>query len=644
MGRKWPMAALTLCTAAALVGTVITGGASGKQADPAEPVRAIPLSAVVTADPALGGETDEALTLDKLHLMGFADVTAEMACRDAVSYVSYYGIMEGVGQGQFDPEGFVTRAAVVTVLHRMSGGEPPELVEYCPDVKAEDWFAPAVAWAVGNGIVTGRADGSFAPHDLVTRAELAAILYRCAEHLGYATQNSGRLVGYRDGDKVAEYAVEPLAWALGNGLYSGLVTNTIYPDLRLARGQLAQVLTAFQSHGTGDTLARQIVVEAAAQTGGSASRDRHADLQAVVDATAQKYGAVGLQAAVIEDGVVTDTYAYGWATRAQYALVDENGKTVSWEGGDPMTAEHKMRVASISKVAIGAAAMMLEQDGIVDLDASIGDYWGCKVQNPYYPNKPVTIRSLLTHTSSIFLAGDDVSRKYSSVYARLSGGTGFSRVEPGSIYAWGYNNYGFGVLGMTLELAAGKVMDDILDEYFFDLMGVDAAFESGSIQDTDRLATLYNHGGSVARSVSTQKGLTLNPTPGATGQFFAGGLTISAADLGKLVATWAGDGLYEGLRVMPERAVELMEERSSIPVSDGFYQCMPLRYRTDIYGREALYYHTGSAYGVYNCMSYDPATGDGVVVLTTGASATKDGNGIYAVCGEISRAIYDAIQ
>lgn len=630
MGRIWQRVVLAICTAAALVIVVAAdqGGTEHRTAEAeGEGLRAVPLSAVTTADPAQGGETDEALTLDKLRLAGFADVTAEMACRDAVSYVSYYGIMEGVGQGQFDPEGFVTRAAVVTVLHRMSGGETPELVEYCPDVKAEDWFAPAVAWAVGNGIVTGRADGSFAPHDLVTRAELAAILYRCADHLDYPTQNSGRLVGYRDGDKVAEYAVEPLAWALGNGLYSGLVTNTIYPDLRLSRGQLAQVLTAFQSHG-GDTLARQIVVEAAAQTGGSASRDRHADLQAVVDATAQKYGAVGLQAAVIEDGVVTDTYAYGWATK----------------GSDPMTAEHRMRVASISKVAIGAAAMMLEQDGIVDLDASIGDYWGCKVQNPYYPSKPVTIRSLLTHTSSIFLAGDDVSRKYSSVYARLSGGTGFSHVEPGSIYAWGYNNYGFGVLGMTLELAAGKVMDDILDEYFFDLMGVDAAFESGSIRDTDRLATLYNHGGSVARSVSTQKGLTLNPTPGATGQFFAGGLTISAADLGKLVATWAGDGLYEGLRVMPEAAVELMEERSSIPVSDGFYQCMPLRYRTDIYGREALYYHTGSAYGVYNCMSYDPATGDGVVVLTTGASATKDGNGIYAVCGEISRAIYDAIQ
>jgi hypothetical protein len=63
-----------------------------------------------------------------------------------------------------------------------------------------------------------------------------------------------------------------------------------------------------------------------------------------------------------------------------------------------------------------------------------------------------------------------------------------------------------------------------------------------------------------------------------------------------------------------------------------------------LYGRERLYYHTGSAYGVYNLLSYDPDTGDGVVVLTMGADGKKDTYGVYAVCGEISRAVYEAVR
>ena len=59
--------------------------------------------------------------------------------------------------------------------------------------------------------------------------------------------------------------------------------------------------------------------------------------------------------------------------------------------------------------------------------------------------------------------------------------------------------------------------------------------------------------------------------------------------------------------------------------------------------RPGVYYHTGSAYGVFNCASYDPATGDGVVVLTVGASGAKDEHGIYKVCAEISNEIYGKI-
>ena len=64
----------------------------------------------------------------------------------------------------------------------------------------------------------------------------------------------------------------------------------------------------------------------------------------------------------------------------------------------------------------------------------------------------------------------------------------------------------------------------------------------------------------------------------------------------------------------------------------------------DLLGREELYYHTGSAYGVYALLSYDPNTGDGVVVLTTGAPRQVDDRGLYQLCARLSEQLYAAME
>ena len=111
-----------------------------------------------------------------------------------------------------------------------------------------------------------------------------------------------------------------------------------------------------------------------------------------------------------------------------------------------------------------------------------------------------------------------------------------------------------------------------------------------------------------------------------------------------LAAVLAGDGCFEGVRLMEPSSVEEMERHSWTALPGGTYQAYPMRYRPKLYGREGLFYHTGSAYGVYNLLSYDPVTGDGVVVLTMGASGKQDRYSIYAVCGEISTAVYEAVK
>ncbi len=624
----------------------------------------------------------------------FLDVREGDGCYAAVDYMTRLGVLEpsertpalNTGELLFEPEAKVDRAAAVVALERLDAledtdgsgqvyltaggylagsvaraaqylsytydlnlppadgeGEPYTYTGSFTDVTDGDSYAAGVAWAEETGLLGEDPQGEFLPHETLLRGELAVLLYNYALSQGASGQCSGDLSAYWDAVRIPESMVIPLSWAVESGVFASLVSAELHPGYTVTRAQLAQTLTALRAFCTGEAEAVAIR-QAQQQAVHSKSKENHEAIQAKVDEIAKAYGTKGgVQVAVIENGRVTDSYAYGWADRKDILVVDvQTGESKQVTTGQ-MTAQHKLRIASISKVAIAMAAMSLAEDGVVDLDTSIGDYWGVTARNRAYPNTPVSIRTILSHTSSIPLYGDGTSQRYSDVRARLAGGD-FVGTQPGNIASWGYNNYAFGVLGMTLELADNKVMDDILEERFFRTLGIDGAFAAGELKDTGLLARLVRYDGSIARSVEYQKTLKTDPTPGANGIAFAGGLVISAADMAKLAALLAGDGVYEGQRLLTIRSVETMETPVGIPAGLPYEQCQNLRRQYDIYGRDSLYYHTGSAYGVYNLMSYDPDTGDGVVVLTTGASAMVDQYGIYAVCGAISETIYEAIQ
>ena len=615
--------------AALACGVVVALTAALTLLPPSEEEGPAPAALAEETAPAETEPAEPRLTRADLDTVTVADMAPDDPGYDAARYLMLTGVTQGVGGSRFGPDELLTRAQVAALLQRMGSdaSEPDPPLTAFPDVEAGAWYAGAAAWAMEAGIVTGDADGSFAPDRQVTRAELAAMLFRYAEGLGLSTACSGDLSAYADAGAVADYAAAPLCWAVEQGIYDGLIWEELRPDLPVSRAQCGQALVALTAL-TGEPLAAELAAEDSLEPVVSESLAAHEDIQAAVDAAADQYGAIGVQVAVIEDGQLTDTFASGWAT----------------QGSDPMTAEHKMRIASISKVVIGMEAMLLREQGVIDLDAPIGTYWGVTMRNPRYPDDPVTIRNLLNHTSSVVVAGDGVSYSYSSVRARLTGGSGYRSVQPGSIYGWAYNNSGFSVLGMTLELAAGDTLNHLLCRDLLDVMDIDGAFAAGDLQNNSKLVTLAYHGGGVARSASAQRALHSPDQPGASGSYFPGGFTVSVTDLGKLTALLANDGVYEGLRLMSGESVELMETVNSVQLAEGFYQGLPLRCQTDLYGRDRLYYHTGSAYGVYNCMSYDPDTGDGVVVLTIGASATKDDRGIYAICGEISEYVYNVTK
>ena len=631
MYKKLTAAVLFCCLAAAVLFTASSvSNAAGDSAPP--PVEAqdpgpaayTPAPAEEPPAPEPAEEPAPVLTLDAIRVVSFQDLPEDPSRAGCIRYAAYQGLLSGVTEDRFDPDGLVSLASVVTALYRMIGETAPAYTGAFPDVPEGKWYTDAVSWAAQAGIVTGRSDGALHPLEPVTRTQLAALLYRCAA--GDSQPYDEQLTAYTDGASVPDYARVPMAWALENRLFSGMIADTIHPKLPVSRAQLAQVLVALTAYGSEEPVAAALTTQMSAKIAVSASPAKHADIQLLVDQVASKHGAVGLQVAVVEDGQVTDTYTYGYATK----------------GTAPMTAEHKIRSASISKVAVGMAAMLLREQGYIDLDQDISAYWGVKIQNPTYPNIPITIRSLLTHTSSIRVL-DSASRLYSAVKAQLSSPSGFTAKMPGAISSWSYNNYGYAVLGMTLELASGQYLDTVMDNGMWDILEIDTAFEGGRVDRKDLIATLYQYG-AVSRTAAAQASYLPKDTPGGTGAFFQGGLTISARDLAKMAALLASDGYYEGLRLMDPESVALLETRDDTMLPDGTYQAVALRTQDNLYGRDRIYYHTGSAYGVYNLFSYDPAEKDGVVVLTVGASGAKDNRNIYAVCSEISQYIYEAIK
>ena len=340
----------------------------------------------------------------------------------------------------------------------------------------------------------------------------------------------------------------------------------------------------------------------------------------------EDFSAVAVSVAAIENGQLSQSGAWGWAIR------DER----------EMTADTKLRVASLSKVAVGMCAMAMAQEGILDLDAPLSAYWGESVQNPYTQAQP-TARTLMSHSSSV--KSLEISRGLSHLTSLLSRGSSWRSVEPGDVGGWYYSNFGVCVLGTTLELASGQVLDDYFQSHFCQPMGLTASFFGGNLEE-ESLATLYNPS-SVGRTAAAQAGESIPDQIGDGASWYPGGLTISAVDLAKLVAVLANGGEYEGVSYLEPGTVAEMET-PQFQVDPGetsvFDQCLILRRQENILGRDQIYYHTGSAYGVFSLLTFDPDTGDGVVVLTTGTPRQADEHGLYALCSQLSADLYARME
>lgn len=174
----------------------------------------------------------------------FNDVSANDWFASAVDYVTGKGMMNGTADNTFSPKANTTRGMVVTVLYRLENQSSTSAASFT-DVASGAYYANAVAWANANGIVSGYGSGKFGPNDKVTREQLAAILYRYAQYKKYDVSGANSLDGYTDVQSVSSYAVPALQWANAAGVVTGKSGSKLDPKGNATRAEVAAMLMRF---------------------------------------------------------------------------------------------------------------------------------------------------------------------------------------------------------------------------------------------------------------------------------------------------------------------------------------------------------------------------------------------------------------
>ena len=159
----------------------------------------------------------------------FTDVPAGSWYEEAVNYVHEKGLMNGTSSNAFSPNANTTRGMIVTILARVEG----------VNTNGTPWYAAGQKWAMDNGI----SDGTKMP-GVITREQLATILYRYAKQKGYDVSKSAALTAFSDADKVSGYAAEAMQWAVAEGLLQGS-NGKLDPQGSATRAQVATILMRF---------------------------------------------------------------------------------------------------------------------------------------------------------------------------------------------------------------------------------------------------------------------------------------------------------------------------------------------------------------------------------------------------------------
>ena len=351
--------------------------------------------------------------------------------------------------------------------------------------------------------------------------------------------------------------------------------------------------------------------------------------EANIEELMQQTPVMGLSVAVVKNNNIIYTKAFG--------LKDA-------ETNAPLSTTDLFRIASISKSFSATSIMQLVEKKKLNLDNDASDLMGFNVRNPKFPETVITLRMLLSHTSGIndsegYFTLDAINPQKNANWQKC-----YNNYEPGKGYE--YCNLNFNMVGAIIEKYSGERFDRYVPNHILKPLKLYGGYNVNELDQT-RFAKLYEYNTGSAKftysatAYAPRKEDIANYILGYSTPIFSptGGMKISAPDLAKYMMMHMNYGKAKGKkRIISKKSSHIMQT----PLSDKENYGLALLKTTKLIEGETMTGHTGSAYGLYSAMFFQPDKKFGIVVITNGCHPAYE-NGYNAVIRKTVNILYNSL-
>ncbi len=297
-----------------------------------------------------------------------------------------------------------------------------------------------------------------------------------------------------------------------------------------------------------------------------------------------------------------------------------------------ITLDTCFRIASVTKLVSAVGLMQLIETKGIPLDTPISDVLGYRVFNPAFPEEAITIRQVLSHTSSI-----EPVNTYHPNWEKLAVKNKYfsAKYKPGTRYA--YSNLNGGLIGALIEALSGQSVNTYMQAHVFGPLGINAAYHAALLPDQSQIAQKLNKNGSISATnkavLATFRDYNDTCDPRQNTDLTVGGLYISANGLIRIIAMLQQGGVLDGVRILKEETVQLMmQDQQLISGSSVLCESEYGLGMARVYGMPGgtWYGHQGKYLGLSSNIYFQPDTGLSVAVIANGYSS-KNEDGVATI-------------
>lgn len=337
-----------------------------------------------------------------------------------------------------------------------------------------------------------------------------------------------------------------------------------------------------------------------------------------------KLDVAGLAVAVVKNNKIVYQHSFGYK--------DLTTRT-------PLQNTDIFRIASISKSFAATSIMQLVEAKKFSLDDDFSNLVGFKIRNPNFPDDVITLRMILSHTSSIndsqgYFNLDVINPAKNKDWKKC-----YTTKKPGTAYL--YCNLNFNMVGAVIERFSGQRFDSYVKAHILTPLNLYGGYCIDSL-DASKFVSLYEYGNDkkyqhspsayaprreeLSKYVLAYSTPLLSPT---------GGMKISASDLATYMTMHMNYGKLGDVRIISKKSAKQMQT----PLSSEENYGLALRKSDQLINGKLLVGHTGSAYGLYSAMFFEPKEKFGIVVITNGTQP-KEENGFKSVIRQSFEILY----